>query len=632
MSSSKFQTALYSSVGVGLVFVALIGANIILSPVRARVDLTADKLHTLSPGTKAILAKVDAPIQIRFYSSQGKDRMPAEIKSYVQTVDDLLSEFRAQAGGKIEIRKLDPEPDSEAEELARVDGIEPQLLRNGEQLYLGLIVEYAPQKSTIPFLSPQREKLLEYDLARAVSEVVSTNRPVVGVMSPLQVMGGFNPMAMQMGRQGQSEPWVIISELKRQFQVQNVPMDSEKIDDAIKVMVLLHPKEISDKAQYALDQFVLRGGKLIAFLDPLCLADNRQPNQMGLSLGGGSSIPKLLKAWGLEFDTTKVVADQQFMRQLSGRDGRPQLVPSFLFMNADGVTQDDPVTGQTDDLWIPFAGAFTGKVADGLRQDVLLHTSRDSQLVDAMTAQINGQKIVDDFKASGVSYTLATRLYGKFKTAFPDGKPAADKKEAKPDEAKTENRDGESLKESKVDGVVYLFGDADFLYDPYCVEVNQMLRVAMPRNGNLGLFQNLIEQAAGDSNLIGARSRATVRRTFTVVQKMETEARQRYQAKIEGLDKKQQELQTKLADLQIKKEGNTAKVILTPEQQQAIKTYNTDLAATKKELRIERRNLRQDVDALENRLKWANILLMPVVVSFTGLTLAVLRRKRTAAK
>jgi len=632
MSSSKFQTALYSSVGVGLVFVALIGANIILSPVRARVDLTADKLHTLSPGTKAFLAKVDAPIQIRFYSSQGKDRMPAEIKSYVQTVDDLLAEFRAQTGGKIEIRKLDPEPDSEAEELARVDGIEPQLLRNGEQLYLGLIVEYAPQKSPIPFLSPQREKLLEYDLARAVSEVVSTNRPVVGVMSPLQVMGGFNPMAMQMGRQGQTEPWVIISELKRQFQVQNVPMDSEKIDDAIKVMVVLHPKEISEKAQYALDQFVLRGGKLIAFLDPLCLADNRQPNQMGLSLGGGSSMPKLLKAWGLEFDTTKVVADQQFMRQLSGRDGRPQLVPSFLFMNADGVTQDDPVTGQTDDLWIPFAGAFTGKVADGIHQDILLHTTRASQLVDAMTAQINGQKIVDDFKASGVSYTLATRLYGKFKTAFPDGKPAADKKDAKPDEAKTDNKDGESLKESKVDGVVYLFGDADFLYDPYCVEVNQMLRVAMPRNGNLGLFQNLIEQAAGDSNLIGARSRATVRRTFTVVQKMETEARQRYQAKIEGLDKKQQELQSKLADLQIKKEGNTAKVILTPEQQQAIKSYNTDLAATKKELRIERRNLRQDVDAMENRLKWLNILLMPVIVSLTGLTLAVLRRQRTAAK
>ena len=159
-----------------------------------------------------------------------------------------------------------------------------------------------------------------------------------------------------------------------------------------------------------------------------------------------------------------------------------------------------------------------------------------------------------------------------------------------------------------------------------------MLRMAMPRNGNLGLFQNLIEQAGGDSNLIGSRTRATVRRTFTVVQKMESEARLRYQSKIEGLDKKQQELQNKLSDLQVKKEGNTAKVILTPEQQQAIKSYNADLAKTKKDLRIERRNLRQDVDALENRLKWANILLMPVAVSLTGLSLAILRRKRTAAK
>ncbi len=633
MSSSKFQVALYSSVGVGLVFIALIGANIILSPVRARVDLTADKLHTLSPGTKAILSKVDAPIQVRFYASQGSERMPAEIKSYVQTIDDILGEFKAQSGGKIEVRKLDPEPDSEAEELARVDGVEPQMLRNGEQLYLGLIVEYAPQKSTIPFLSPQREKLLEYDLARAVSEVVSTNKPIVGVMSPLQVLGGFNPAAMQMGRQAQTEPWIVFAELKRQFQVQSVGMDVDKIDDSIQVMVVLHPKDISEKAQFALDQFVLRGGKLIAFLDPLCLADNRQPNQMGLNLGGGSSMPKLLKAWGLDFDTAKVVADQQFMRQLQGRDGRPQLVPSFLFMNADGVNSDDPVTGQADDLWIPFAGAFTGKVADGLHQDILLKTTKDSQLVDAMTAQINGQKIVDDFKASGVSYTLATRLYGKFKTAFPEGKPPADKKEAtKGEDAKAEKKDENFLKESKTDGVVYLFGDADFLYDPYCVEVNQMLRMAMPRNGNLGLFQNLIEQAGGDSNLIGSRTRATVRRTFTVVQKMESEARLRYQSKIEGLDKKQQELQNKLSDLQVKKEGNTAKVILTPEQQQAIKSYNADLAKTKKDLRIERRNLRQDVDALENRLKWANILLMPVAVSLTGLSLAILRRKRTAAK
>lgn len=616
-------------------FIALIGANLILSPIRAQLDLTADKLHTLSTGTRSILAKVDAPIQIRFYASQGSDRMPAEFKSYVQTINDLLGEFRAQSGGKIDIRKFDPEPDSEAEELARVDGIEPQQLRNGEQLYLGLIVEYAPQKSVLPFLNPQQEKLLEYNLARAVSEVLSTNKPVVGVMSPLQVLGGFNPMAMQMGRNGQSEPWIAFSELKRGFQVQTVGMDVEKIDDSIKVLVVLHPKDISDKAQFALDQFVLRGGKLIAFLDPLCIADNRQPNQMGLNLNGGSSIPKLLKAWGLEFDTSKVIADQQFMRQLAGRDGRPQLVPSFLFLNSSGIVQDDPVTGQVDDVWLPFAGAFTGKVADGLHQDVLLKTTTDSQLVESMTAQVNGQKVVDDFKPSGINYTIATRLYGKFKTAFPDGKPSPekDKKDpAAPAGVKDEKKDGDFLKESKTDGVVYLFGDVDFLYDPYCVEINQMLRMAMPRNGNLGLFQNLVEQAGSDSSLIASRTRASVRRPFTKVAAMESVARKRYQSKIEDLDKKQQELQNKLADLQVKKEGNTAKVILTPEQQQAIKTYNADLVKTKKDLRIERRNLRQDVDAMENRLKWLNILLMPVVVIVTGVTLAFFRRESTAAK
>ena len=180
--------------------------------------------------------------------------------------------------------------------------------------------------------------------------------------------------------------------------------------------------------------------------------------------------------------------------------------------------------------------------------------------------------------------------------------------------------------------MVYLFGDADFLYDPYCVEVNPMFRIAVPRNGNLNLLQNLVEQAAGDSNLIGARGRASLRRPFTVVQKMETDARLRYQAKIESLDKKLTDLQGKLSEMQVKKEGNTSRVILTPEQQSALKEFSKQQAETKKELRVERRNLRQDVDALENRLKWANIALMPLFVTATGIALALARRKQVAAK
>lgn len=631
MKNSKFQTLLYSTAGVALVFIAVVGANLIFSSVRARVDLTADRLHTLSDGTKAILAKLDAPIQVRLYVSQGKDRMPSAIQPYVQRVEDLLAEFKAQSKGNLEIKKFDPEPDSETEDSAKLDGIEPISLQqmSAEPFYLGLAVEYAPQKVAIPFLSPQREKLLEYDLARAITQVLSTNKPVIGVMSPLQVMGGFNPMAMQMGRQPQqSEPWVFVNELKRDFDVQTVGMDLDRIDDNIKVLVVLHPKDITPKAEFAIDQFVLRGGKLVAFLDALCLADNRNPNPMGFNLGGGSTFPKLLKHWGYEFDTSKVVSDTDYMRQLQGRDGRPQLVPSFLFLNANAINKEDAVTGQLDDVWLPFAGAFTGKAADGLKADVLFHSSKNSQLTDGVTSQLNGGKVVDDFKPSGVEYSLGLRLTGKFKTAFPDGNPADTNSVA----GSTNAPAGNFLKEATAEGAVYLVGDADLLSDQFSVRVDQMFRMAYPLNGNLTFMQNLIEQATGDANLITVRSRASLRRPFTVVQEMESKARIAYQAKIESLDKRLQDLQSKLNDFQIKKEGNTAKIILSPEQQQALKQVNEEQANTRKELRKERRNLRLEVESLENRLKWLNIAAMPFLVTATGIGLAVTRRKRTSAR
>lgn len=619
MKSSKSSAWIFSAAGVALAAVAVIGLNAALTPVRARVDLTADHMHSLSPGTRAILAKLEAPIQMRLYVSQGKNGVPEQLKTWVQQVEDTISEFKSAAHGNIEVKRLNPEPDSEAEDLAKLDGVEPQLLPRGEQIYLGLAVEYTPQKSTIPFLSAERERLLEYDLARAIAEVISTNKPTIGVMSPLQVMGGFNPMAMQMGR-GQTPSWIFVNELKRDYTVETVGMDVESIDEKIKLLLVLHPKDITDKAQFAIDQFLLRGGKLIAFLDPLCLADNRNPNPMGFNLGGGSTLPKLLKAWGLEFESAKVVADRQFMKELRGRDGRPQFVPSFLFLNHDAANTDDTLTAQVDDLWLPFAGAFTGKPADGLKEDVVLHSSADSQLADGVTSQLNGQKVLDDFKASGINYALAVRLSGKFKTAFPDGKPG------------DTNSAAGWLKESKTPGYVFLMGDADFIYDAYCVEVNEMFRVATPRNGNLAFLQNLIDEAAGDSNLIGSRSRAAVRRPFTVVQKMEAKAMERYQSKIEALNKQEQDLQTKLSEMQVKREGNTAKVILTPEQQQAIKKFNIDLANTKKVLRKERRNLRQDVDSLETTVKWVNIAAVPLAVTAAGIGLAMNRLRKTAAK
>jgi len=623
MKQTKIQTLLFSTAGVGLAFVAITGLNLLFSPVRARLDLTADGLHTLSEGSRKILSKIDSNVEVRLYVSRGENRMPSAIKNYAQTVEDLLQEFRAASGGKITIKRLDPEPDSDAEDTAKLDGIEPVSLgqMGGDPIYFGMAVSLAPETKAIPFLSPQREKLLEYDIARVISQVIATNKPVLGVMSPLPVLGGpaMNPMMMQMGRQPQQQqPWITFSELKRDFTVESVPMEADTIPDKIQVLMVVHPKDISEKAQYAIDQFILRGGKLIAFLDTQCVTDNRNPNPMGMNLGGGSSLPKLLEKWGIGLDTSKVVADRTFSRELQGRDGRPQPVPAFLFLNADGVNRDDAVTGQSDNLWLPFAGGFTGKPAEGLKADVLLKSSKDSQLVDGMTSQFNGAKILDDFAPSQTNYPLALRLSGKFKTAFPDGKPGA--------------TNASSLKEAKSDTVVYLFGDVDFLNDAYSVEVNPMLGMAMPRNGNLALVQNLVEQASGDVNLVGARGRASVSRPFTVVQRMEGEARARYQGKIEGLNKKVEQLQSKLNDVQIKQEGNTSKIILTKDQQDAISNFKKQQIEARKDLRKERRNLDVDVKNLENQVKWLNIAAMPLLVSAAGIALAIARKNRTNAK
>lgn len=624
MKNSKFQTLLFSVAGVALVFIAIVGLNLIVSPTRARVDLTADGLHTLSDGTRQILKRVDGPIEMRLYVSKGKERMPEQLKTYVQSVEDLLGEFRVQSGNQIEIKKLDPEPDSEAEDSAKSDGIQGQPLSNGEEFYLGVAIENPPEKVALQ-LMPQREKLLEYDLARAVSQVLSTNKPIIGVMTPLQVMGGMNPMMMQMGRGGQSEPWVFVSELKRDFDVQTVPMDTDLIDEKVKVLIVVHPKDITDKAQFAIDQFVLRGGRLVVFADALCLSDAQRPQMggMGMNFGTSSSLPKLFKSWGLDF-SSQVVADTQFMKELGGRDGRPQFVPGFLFINSKGVNPKDAAVGQIDDIWMPFAGAIQGVAAGGLKSEPLLFSSTDSQLVDGITAQLNPEKVLQDFKASGVTYNLGVRLSGKFKTAFPDGKPSTGDTNAPSGPA--------PLKEGSAENTVYVFGDVDMLANNFTVQINPMFRIATPMNGNLSLLQNIVEQASGDPSLVGARSRASVRRPFTVVQEMEAAARKSYQTKIESLDAKLQELQTKLSEMQVKKEGNSARLILSPEQQQALKNFTEQQVSTRKELRVTRRNLRQDVDALESRLKWLNIAAMPILVAAVGITLAVVRRRRMAAR
>ena len=592
------ETILYSSAGVLALAVILIAFNAVSGALKKRVDLTQEKLYTLSAGTRAILKKLDTPVKIRFYCTQSKESTPESVylKGYAKRVEDLLAEYKQVAGGKLLIEKYDPQPDSDAEDSARLDGVEGEQLSNGERFYLGLAVAMLDEKQAIPFLAPNREQLLEYDLSRAISRVMQPEKPVIGIMSPLPVFGmPSNPMMARMGQQGQ-QPWVLVNELKNDFTVKPVGMDVDKIEEDVKVLMVIHPREISDKAQFAIDQFIMRGGKLIAFLDALPLIDAREQNQMlGSIPNSGSNMDKLLKNWGLSLDISKVVADMNFKMQIGGRNGQPQDAPAFLSITKDGINKDDVVTSQIDNVWLPFTGAISGTPVDGLKQTVLLHSTPQSQLVDGFMANLSGENVMKDFKSSGTAYNLAVRLSGKFKTAFPGGKPEAKKEEEKKEgenkeEKPAETKPEDSLKETRQDNTVILVADADMLFDHFALRQIQSPfgTLSMPMNGNLVFAQNAVEQLTGDSNLIGVRSRSVQNRPFTVVKKMQAEAEANYRSKIKELEDSLAETQRRLNELQQKKEQGQ-RFILSPEQQKELENFRQKEAEAKVKLKDERK-------------------------------------------
>ncbi|MDB6125059.1 MAG: putative transporter, rane protein [Pedosphaera sp.] len=638
MKKNSFETILYSVVGVAMLLVVLVAFNLLSGAAKQRIDLTKEKAFTLSTGTKVILQKLEAPIKIRYYYSRSQSGSPEVLflKTYAQHVEDLLAEYKQLAKGKIILEKYDPEPDSDAEDSARLDGVEGQMLPNGEKFYLGLSVSRLDEKEAIPFLAPNKERLLEYDLTRAISRVVTPDKPVIGVMSSLPVFGApSNPMMARMGQQQGQEPWVFISELKNNFTVKTVEMTADKIDDAIKVLVVIHPKEITDTAQYAIDQFIMRGGKLIAFFDATSLVDSRSANPMMQMPGGGSSFDKLLAAWGIQFDTGKVAADLNYKMRLMGRNNQPTDAPGFLSITTDGINKDDVATSQIDNIWVPFGGAFSGTPVAGLKETVLLKTTKDSQLVDGMMAAMSGDNILKDFKSSGTEQALAIRLTGKFKTAFPNGKPEEKKEDAKDSKDKpAEKKADDSLKETKGDNVVVLFGDADMLADQFTLRQMQSPfgNITSLMNGNLNLAQNIVENLSGDSNLISVRSRATLNRPFTRIREMETQAEKNYQSKIKELEDSLQETRQRVNELQKSKDNNGQRFILSPEQQAEQEKFQKKLVDVNVQLKAERKKLAHDKDALENRLKWANIIGMPALVAMSGIGLAVFKRKRTSAK
>src|SRR5687768_6555033 len=447
----KYEHLIYSAIGLIALLLLLVAVNFLLSLAPLRGDLTEGNLYTLSPGTKKILRGLSSPVKVKLYISQG-EAVPVPLRGFSQRVEDLVREFKQAAGANLVVERYTPRPDSDEEDAAQLDGIEPQQLMSGEQFYLGVAVSQLDRKQAIGAISPQRERLLEYDLIRAVARVGSTERPKVGVLSGLPVLGEkFNPFTRQ-----SSDPWVLANELKREFEVKEVPMNAKEIDKDLNVLLVIHPRDATPQLEYALDQFVLRGGKLIAFVDPYAYFD-QAPTMPGVPPQPSSStLPILFKAWGLEMDPGKVIADVVF-----GSGGGARYTPTVLSLNRTALSRDDIVTSSIETLLYAFGGAFQRKPVEGIGVSELMRSSPESMLVDNANATRSGDEATRGFKPSGNAMPLALRLTGKFKTAFPEGLKENDKPAP----------GAPQLREASAENAVIVVADVDMLADGAAVDV-----------------------------------------------------------------------------------------------------------------------------------------------------------------
>ncbi len=624
--------------GVAALLAIAVLANwlVTLTPIGNRgADFTEKQIHTLSDGTRAILGELDTPIVIRYYASRNTDYMPEQIKLHMRRVDDLLKEYASLSKGKLRIENLDPQPDTDAEDSANLDGISGQRM-DDQNLYFGLAISCLDKTRIIPFLNPQDETMLEYQLSKDIAEVTMPVKPKIGIMSAIDLKG--SPAMMQ--GQRPTPPWVIYQQLKQSFDLVDVPMKSPTLDPKeLKVLLLFHPAGITPQAEFAIDQYLLGGGTVIACLDAFSKAAE--------AVGGGnpmmgmpgtpttSTLPTLLSAWGVSYESGKVLADPSLATPVSQEYSSPCVLtlPKSQMPQSDNV-----ITKDIESMTFFISGAFIRTGTGGVESNTLVKSTTGAGFVDSMKASRFDPTLSTSFRSSGSAYDLVTHLSGMFKTAFPDGKPKGADEEATPagdskDKEKKDEPKSAALKEAVAHGNVFLIADVDAFYDGVAYNVQNIggMQMATPRGGNASLLFNMLDQAVGSKHLIGSRSRSAIRRPFTVVQKMEADFNQQVGSKIEEFQAKQKAAQQKLNDLQSQK-ARGSELYLSPQQEAEIRKLRQEQVEYAKLIREQEKDLRRQKDKLAGKITLLNVALMPALVILFGLVLFIQRRRSTRAR
>ena len=631
MSAKTTHPVTRAALGVAaLVTIALLANWLIaLTPIGSHgADFTENKTHTLSAGTRAILTQLDTPVVMRYYATRDSNYMPEQLKLHMRRVDDLLKEYSNISKGKLRLENLDPQPDTDAEDSANLDGINGQRM-NEQNLYFGVAISCLDKTSVLPFLNPNEETMLEYQLSKAIAEVSTATKPKIGIMSALDLKGTPAMMPGQPPAQG----WVIYQQLKQSFDLVDISMEAATIDPKqIKVLLLFHPAGITPEAEYSVDQYLLNGGTVVACLDPYSVAA-QMTNPAGNPMMGQqqsnpttSTLPTLLSAWGVNFESGLVLADPTSATKLGG--GREGI--AVLTLVKDSMPEkDNVITKDLGSVTLFLPGAFTKTGAAGITAHTLIKSSTRAGFVDSLKASQLDPTLARTLRSNGTAYDLVTHLSGKFKSAFPDGKP-------KPTTQGTANKDApkpESLKEATANGNVFLIGDVDAFYDRFAYNVQNFggTQMATPSNGNASLLFNLLDQAIGSKYLIGSRSRSAIARPFTVVQKMEADFNKTVGVKIEEFQVKQKAAQEKLSDLQAQK-SRGSELYLSPAQEAEIKKLREEQVEYSKLIRGQEKDLRRQKDKLASSITLLNVAAMPALVVFIGFALFIKRRSATRAR
>ena len=651
------KKVLFSSFGLAAIALILLLSVLIVSFLPSlRIDLTEDRLYSLSDGTRNILASLNQPVELMFFYSDSATEDVPQLRTYGNRVQELLREIVIASEGNLRLSVIDPEPFSEEEDLATQFGVRAvPVTQGGEGVYFGLVAaqdeEGVPEAlrvtETMPLIRPDQEEFLEYEFMKIITQVTNPERTIIGLITQLDIDGGFDPMTGQGTQQ-----WMIMDLIRQLYEVRRVDLTSDFIEEDIDILMIVHPEGLSDRFLYAVDQYVLQGGDALVFLDPN--ADSmvgRSPQGNLIPAGMSSELPGLLEAWGIEFDNTKVLADNELaLRVMMGQGQRPMPHLGMLGVQGNFLAQDDVITNRLETINLSSAGAISQLDNTNTTFEPLIVSSSDSMLMDRSFVEsvTDPTLLFDEFESEDRSFVIAARVSGLIETAFPDGQPtiAETEEESSSDE---EEGDEEAFDPDALDNVdevseeigvehisastepsnILVFADSDILSDRLWVQVTQFFgqRIPQPFANNGDLIINSMDNLSGGADLSSIRSRGRYSRPFTKVLTLQREADDRLRQEEGELLGRVAETEASLAELSMDEDGNPIGE-LTTEIQTEIDRFNAELIDTRRRLREVRFQLTEDIEQLGSNLKAANTALVPMLLTLFFLGRYYFRSRR----